>query len=91
MKVTLNFAEDFDVYHLFVLLGNAKAKAEDELYRHQEMVSLLTGNTNTEKAKNHLSFSQDRVNECLDKIKRLDYLREQLAPIVDKVIEKNGR
>lgn len=89
MEITLNLLEEFDIYYLFIMLGNLKHEYEQENYKHIELVKLLEGNDKNEDAQSRLIYEKDCMRSNDEKIKILDNIREQLGPKVDKIIGRD--
>ena len=88
MEIKLNLLEDFDVYKLYIILGNEKAKLERDNCKHKDMIKLLVGNENNVWAMQNL----DHENHCIEMnnndLEIIDNIRNQLEPLVDKVLGK---
>lgn len=84
MEIKLNLAEEYDVVMLFQLLHNRKQDYVKDNYRHMDMISLLEGNDNNEKAQYRLEGERHSMRMNNDKIKFMDNLISQLEPLVDK-------
>ncbi len=88
MEIKLNLLEEYDVYELYRILGNEHRRLEQENYKHIEMIELLEGNEDNELAISRL----DHENHCMEinngYMQIIDNIRNQLRPLVDKVINK---
>lgn len=89
MEIKLNLAEEYDVVTLFQLLGNEKTGYVIDNFKHMDMISLLEGNCNNEKARNRLEHERQCMRMNNEKITFIDNLINQLEPLVDKHF--NGR
>lgn len=84
MEIKLNLTKEYDVVTLFQLLGNEKTKYTNDNFKHMDMISLLEGNNDNEKAKCRLEHERHCMRLNNEKIKFIDNLMSQLEPLVDK-------
>lgn len=87
-EVTFTLLNEFDIYHLFILLGNEINSYKNSNYKHLELIRLLEGNDNNVAAQEKLKFEKERIRDNNEQIKILDNIRIQLQSRVDKVIGK---
>lgn len=87
MEIKLNLANEYDVVLLFQILHNKKTNHENSNHEHVDMIRLLEGNTNNERAMERLEAEKHRMRMNNDNIEFLDGLLNQLEPLVDKYFQ----
>ena len=88
MELKLKLENEYDVVTLFQFLYNRKKDYENDNHKHADMISLLEGNINNEKAIDRLRYEKDRIKDNNDKIAFIDGLLRQLEPLVDEQVGK---
>ena len=86
MEIKLNLLKENDVYELYRILGDEKSRLVQDNYKHIDMIKLLVGNYNNELAKEQLDCENHCVNINNNNIIIIDNIRDQLRPLVDKVV-----
>lgn len=86
MEIKLKLENEYDVVTLHRFLYNKRKDFENDSYRHMDMISLLEGNENNEKAINKLRYEKDRLEDDNKYIAFIDGILRQLEPLVDKQI-----
>ena len=89
MEIKLNLANEYDIVLLFQILHNEKTSVENSNYEHVDMIRLLEGNTNNERAMERLEADKHRMRMNNEKIEFLEGLLNQLEPLVDKYFRDN--
>ena len=89
MEIKLNLVEDYDVVLLFQILNNKKESHERANHEHVDMILLLEGNTNNERAMERLEAEKHCMRMNNEKIEFLNGLLNQLEPLVDKYFQDN--
>ncbi len=90
MEIKLNLLDEYDVYELYRILGNEHRSLEQENYKHIDMIELLKGNENNELAMRRLEHENHCMRINCDYMKIIDNIRNQLEPLVDKVINRQN-
>ena len=86
MEIKLKLEKEYDVVTLHQFLYNRKKDYENDNHRHVDMISILEGNENNEKAINRLRYEKDRLKDNNKYITFIDGILCQLEPLVDKQI-----
>ncbi len=86
MEIKLKLEKGYDVVTLHRFLYNKRKDFENDNHRHVDMISLLEGNENNEKAIDRLRYEKDRLKDNNNYITFIDGILCQLEPLVDKQI-----
>lgn len=86
MEIKLKLEKGYDVVTLRRFLYNKRKDFENDNHRHVDMISLLEGNENNEKAIDRLRYEKDRLKDNNNYITFIDGILCQLEPLVDKQI-----
>ena len=89
MEIKLNLVDGYDVVLLFQVLHNKKTSYEKANHEHVDMIRLLEGNTNNERAMDRLDGEKHSMRMNNERIEFLDGLLNQLEPLVDKYFADN--
>lgn len=89
MEIKLNLVDGYDVVLLSQILHNKKTSVENSNHEHVDMIRLLEGNTNNERAMERLEAEKHCMRMNNKKIEFLDGLLNQLEPLVDKYFRDN--
>lgn len=78
MEIKLNLIDEYDVIVLHNLLNNEKMRCVKDNCSHKDMMDLLEGNNDNEKAKGRLEHEKHCTRLNNEKIKVIDNLINQL-------------
>ena len=90
MEIKLNLVDEYDVVLLSQILHNKKTSVENSNHEHVDMIRLLEGNTNNERAMERLEAEKHSMRMNNERIEFLDGLLNQLEPLVDKYFIDNN-
>ena len=88
MQITLNLLKDFDAYKLFTILRNRKHELRQESFEHVNMISLLEGNDQNDKAQSKLEAEKHCLRMINEEVATINNLLTQLEPIVDEILRR---